>query len=91
MVPFVDPMGIVIAEDEGQISVRIRIMSLGFGAPEASAYFGKRVWVNAKNEVVKYNLAFLLPHLFAQDNGRVSRVILPQMMLIMQHLVQAMT
>ena len=31
----------------------------------------EEVWVNAKNEVVKYNLAFLLPHVFAQDNGRV--------------------
>jgi len=29
------------------------------------------VWVNAKNEVVKYNLAFLLPHVFAKDNGRI--------------------
>jgi hypothetical protein len=31
----------------------------------------EEVWVNADNEVVKYNLAFLLPHVFAQDNGRV--------------------
>jgi hypothetical protein len=31
----------------------------------------EKVWVNAKNEVVKYNLAFLLPHVFAGDNGRV--------------------
>ncbi len=31
----------------------------------------EEVWVNVKNEVVKYNLAFLLPHAFAQDNGRV--------------------
>ncbi len=30
----------------------------------------EEVWVNVKNEVVKYNLAFLLPHVFAQDNGR---------------------
>jgi hypothetical protein len=27
--------------------------------------------VNAENEVVKYNLAFLLPHVFARDNGRI--------------------
>ena len=27
--------------------------------------------MNAKNQVVKYNLAFLLPHLFAKDNGRI--------------------
>jgi hypothetical protein len=31
----------------------------------------EEVWVNEKNEVVKYNLAFLLPHVFAEDNGRV--------------------
>lgn len=31
----------------------------------------EEVWVNAQNEVVKYNLAFLLPHAFAQDSGRV--------------------
>jgi hypothetical protein len=27
--------------------------------------------VNAENEVVKYDLAFLLPHVSARDNGRV--------------------
>jgi hypothetical protein len=31
----------------------------------------EEVWVNAKSEVMKYNLAFLLPHVFAPDNGRV--------------------
>ena len=31
----------------------------------------EEVWVNSKNEVVKYNLAFLLPHRFAKDNGRI--------------------
>jgi hypothetical protein len=31
----------------------------------------EEVWVNEKEEVVRYNLAFLLPHLFAADNGRV--------------------
>ena len=31
----------------------------------------EEVWVNAKGEVVRYNLAFLLPHLFAGDHGRV--------------------
>lgn len=31
----------------------------------------EEVWVNGKNEVVKYNLASLLPHVFAKDNGRV--------------------
>jgi hypothetical protein len=31
----------------------------------------EEVWLNSDNEVVKYNLAFLLPHVFARDNGRV--------------------
>lgn len=31
----------------------------------------EEVWVNARGEVVRYNLAFLLPHLLKKDNGRV--------------------
>lgn len=31
----------------------------------------EEVWVNGKNEVVRYNLAFLLPHLSGVDKGRV--------------------
>ena len=31
----------------------------------------EEVWVNEKVEVVKYNLAFLLPHLARADNGRI--------------------
>jgi hypothetical protein len=31
----------------------------------------EEVWVNGKGEVVRYNLAFLLPHLYRIDNGRV--------------------
>jgi hypothetical protein len=31
----------------------------------------EEVWVNAKGDVVRYNLAFLLPHLFGHDHGRV--------------------
>ncbi len=31
----------------------------------------EEVWVNDKEEVVRYNLAFLLPHVFGADNGRV--------------------
>jgi hypothetical protein len=31
----------------------------------------EEVWVDGKGEVVRYNLAFLLPHLFQVDNGRV--------------------
>jgi len=31
----------------------------------------EEVWVNAQEEVVRYNLAFLLPHLTRIDNGRI--------------------
>jgi len=31
----------------------------------------EEVWVNDRDEVVRYNLAFLLPHLSRVDNGRV--------------------
>jgi hypothetical protein len=31
----------------------------------------EEVWVDEEGEVVYYNLAFLLPHLFSADNGRV--------------------
>lgn len=31
----------------------------------------EEVWVNEKGEVVRYNLAFLLPHLFRADKGRI--------------------
>jgi len=31
----------------------------------------EEVWVNGKNEVVRYNLALLLPHLSRVDKGRV--------------------
>ncbi len=31
----------------------------------------EEVWVNGKGEVVRYNLAFLLPHLSRVDKGRV--------------------
>jgi len=30
----------------------------------------EEVWVNAMEEVVRYNLAFLLPHLSSVDHGR---------------------
>jgi hypothetical protein len=42
-----------------------------FSCAEGDGIFREEVWVNAKNEVVKYNLAFLLPHIFRKDNGRV--------------------
>jgi hypothetical protein len=31
----------------------------------------EEVWVDEKEEVVRYNLAFLMPHLTRIDNGRV--------------------
>ena len=31
----------------------------------------EEVWVNEREEVVRYNLAFLLPHRFRRDHGRV--------------------
>jgi len=31
----------------------------------------EEVWVNEEEEVVLYNLAFLLPHLSSVDNGRI--------------------
>jgi hypothetical protein len=31
----------------------------------------EEVWVDKHGEVVRYNLALLLPHLFTADNGRV--------------------
>jgi hypothetical protein len=31
----------------------------------------EEVWVNSKNEVVRYNLAFIVPHILSIDNGRI--------------------
>lgn len=31
----------------------------------------EEVWVDEEDKVVRYNLAFLLPHCFGVDNGRV--------------------
>ena len=31
----------------------------------------EEVWVNENEEVVRYNLAFLMPHRFGVDNGRI--------------------
>ncbi len=31
----------------------------------------EEVWVDAKGEVIRYNLAFLLPHVYGADKGRV--------------------
>jgi len=42
-----------------------------FRCAEGIGILREEVWVNAKNEVVRYNLAFFLLHVFARDNGRV--------------------
>ncbi|HEX9199641.1 MAG TPA: hypothetical protein VF865_08790, partial [Acidobacteriaceae bacterium] len=31
----------------------------------------EEVWVNSKNEVVRYNLALIVPHISSADNGRI--------------------
>jgi hypothetical protein len=31
----------------------------------------EEVWVNSKDEVVRYNLAFIVPHLSGVDHGRI--------------------
>lgn len=43
----------------------------GFWCAGGVGILREEVWVNAKGEVVRYNLAFLLPHLSYVDNGRV--------------------
>jgi len=42
-----------------------------FWCADGAGILREEVWVNAREEVVRYNLAFLLPHLFYRDNGRV--------------------
>jgi hypothetical protein len=42
-----------------------------FRCAGAIAILREEVRINTKNEVEKYNLAFLLRHAFAKDNGRV--------------------
>lgn len=43
----------------------------GFWCAGGVGILREEVWVGADEEVVRYNLAFLLPHLFYPDNGRV--------------------
>lgn len=43
----------------------------GFWCAGGAGILREEVWVDAREEVVRYNLAFLLPHLFYRDNGRV--------------------
>lgn len=42
-----------------------------FACGGGSGILREEVWVDAKAEIVRYNFAFLLPHLFYADNGRV--------------------
>jgi hypothetical protein len=46
-------------------------MKRAFGAPGGSAFLREEVWVNVEGEVVRYNLAFLLPHITRVDKGRI--------------------
>ena len=34
-------------------------------------YYREEVWIDRSGEVVFYNLAFVLPHVFVRDHGRV--------------------
>jgi len=43
----------------------------GFWCAGGAAILREEVWVDENEEVVRYNLAFLMPHLFYRDNGRV--------------------
>jgi hypothetical protein len=44
---------------------------LSFGVRVGPGIVREEVWFDEKDLVVRYNLAFLLPHRFAADNGRV--------------------
>jgi hypothetical protein len=42
-----------------------------FGCAGGTGILRQEVWVDGNGQIVRYNLAFLLPHLFGADNGRV--------------------
>ena len=42
----------------------------GFWCAGGIGILREEVWVNDKSEVMRYNLAFLMPHLSGIDNGR---------------------
>jgi len=42
----------------------------GFRCAGGVGILREEVWVNGKDEVVRYNLAFVLPHVLSADNGR---------------------
>jgi hypothetical protein len=43
----------------------------GFWCAGGMGILREEVWVNAREQVVRYNLAFLLPHVSRVDNGRI--------------------
>lgn len=43
----------------------------GFWCAGGMGILREEVWVNAREQVVRYYLAFLLPHLSGVDNGRI--------------------
>ncbi len=43
----------------------------GFWCAGGVGILREEVWVDRDEQVVRYNLAFLLPHVFYRDNGRV--------------------
>lgn len=42
-----------------------------FGCAGGVGILREEVWVDAKDEVIRYNLAFILPHLTRIDHGRI--------------------
>lgn len=42
-----------------------------FACAGGAGILREEVWMDERDHVVRYNLAFLLPHLFYRDNGRV--------------------
>jgi hypothetical protein len=56
---------------EGFAFAKTPTMKANFGVAGGTAIVREEVWVDVKGRVVRYNLAFLLPHLFSVDNGRV--------------------
>jgi hypothetical protein len=42
-----------------------------FGCAGGIRILREEVWVNSKDEAVRYNLAFIVPHLSGVDNGRI--------------------
>ncbi|MGA2570409.1 MAG: hypothetical protein ABSF23_07805 [Terracidiphilus sp.] len=43
----------------------------GFWCAGGAGILREEIWVDEHGDIARYNLAFLLPHLFYPDNGRV--------------------